>query len=82
MVTAELAGVAGHALGALHRLSLPTDRSVTAPSAMLNWTATRMAIALSGEDGRRRHLADREVPLLLARPPPRDRFQRIIDALA
>jgi hypothetical protein len=46
------------------------------------WTATRIDIALSGEDGQRRHLADREVPLLLGKPPARDRFQRIIDALA
>ena len=114
MVTAELAGVAGHALGAFHRLSLPTDRSVTAPASapvQARWLSSR-PLGLPGSTspaeprqrerrgaGRfekssprwstsrrfaptRHHLADREVPLLLAKPPARDRFQRIIDALA
>ena len=147
-VTTDVAAVAGHALGVLHGLSLPTDRSITAPpsapvqarwlssrpteaswqsrqelgaslaecdkgddpavrraflagyrssgtevptldmtmfttaiSATLNWTATRINVALTSDNEERRQLADREVPLLLANPPSRQRFQRILETV-
>lgn len=53
----------------------------TAVSATLNWTATRIDIALTSCDEERKKLAAREVPGLLANPPTRERFERIINAL-
>lgn len=53
----------------------------TAISATLNWTGTRINIALTSCDDERRDLAAREVPGLLANPPSRERFERIIQAL-
>jgi hypothetical protein len=53
----------------------------TAISATLNWTATRISIALTSCDDERRDLAAREVPGLLANPPSRRRFERMIRAL-
>lgn len=53
----------------------------TAISATLNWTGTRINIALTSRDAERRDLAAREVPGLLANPPSRQRFERIIRTL-
>ncbi len=53
----------------------------TAISATLNWTATRIDIALTSCDEERREVAAREVPGLLANPPTRERFERIIEAV-
>lgn len=53
----------------------------TAISATLNWTGTRINTALTSVDEERRNLAAREVPGLLANPPSRQRFERIIQAL-
>lgn len=50
----------------------------TAISATLNWTATRVNIALTRCDDERRDLAAREVPRLLANAPSRERFERMI----
>lgn len=43
-VTSDVAAVAGHALGVLHRLSLPTGRSITAPPSapvQARWLSSR-----------------------------------------
>jgi hypothetical protein len=50
-------------------------------SASLNWTATRIHIALHAEDAARRDVAEREVPGLLAAPPSTRRYERILKAL-
>jgi hypothetical protein len=43
-ITTEVAAIAGHALGVLHRLSLPTDRSITGPASapvQARWLSSR-----------------------------------------
>ncbi len=50
-------------------------------SASLNWTATRVHIALHAEDAVRREVAEREVPELLAAPPSTRCYERILEAL-
>jgi hypothetical protein len=50
-------------------------------SAALNWTATRVHIALHAEDAARREVAEREVPELLATPPSTRRYERILKVL-
>ena len=54
----------------------------TAISATLNWTATRISVALTSDNDERRQLADREVPLLLANPPSHQRFHGILEAVS
>ncbi len=54
----------------------------TAISARLNWAATRINVALTSANEERRELADREVPLLLAKPPTRQGLRRILDAVS
>ena len=51
-------------------------------SASLNWTATRIHIALHAEDAPRRHMAEREIPGLLAAPPSPRRYERILGVLS
>ena len=52
-------------------------------SATLNWTATRVAIALDGDvDGERRATARRALPGLLVEPLSLDRLEQLVDALA
>jgi hypothetical protein len=52
-------------------------------SATLNWTATRVAIALDGDvDGERRATARRALPGLLVEPLSLDRLEQFMDALA
>jgi hypothetical protein len=51
-------------------------------SASLNWTATRIHIALHSGDTARQEIAQRQVPNLLAAAPNRQRYERILNALA
>ena len=51
-------------------------------SASLNWTATRLHIALHAEDRSRRQVAEREIPGLLAAPPSARRYERILEVLS
>ncbi len=50
-------------------------------SASLNWTATRLHIALHAEDRSRRQVTEREIPGLLAAPPSARRYERILEVL-
>lgn len=51
-------------------------------SAAVNWTATRIHIALHAHDTPRRATAEREVPELLAAPPSRRRYERILEVVS
>jgi hypothetical protein len=51
-------------------------------SASLNWTATRVHIALHAEDVARQEIAEREIPELLAKPPSLRRYERILKILS
>ena len=51
-------------------------------SAVLNWTATRIHIALHAHDAARRAAAAREIPELLSVPPSRRRYERILAAVS
>jgi hypothetical protein len=51
-------------------------------SASLNWTATRVHVALHAGDRSRRQMAEREIPGLLAAPPSSHRYDRILKVLS
>jgi hypothetical protein len=74
--------LAGYRSSGIHVPTLDTSMFTTAISATLNWTATRINVALTSDNEERRQLADREVPLLLANPPSRQRFHRILEAVS
>jgi hypothetical protein len=50
-------------------------------SAALNWTASRINIALTAGDSAQRAAAEREISHLLAAPPSRLRYGRILDVV-
>ena len=79
--TVRRAFLAGYRSSGTEVPTLDMTMFTTAISATLNWTATRINVALTSDNEERRQLADREVPLLLANPPSRQRFQRILEAV-
>jgi hypothetical protein len=74
--------LAGYRSSGIEVPTLDMTMFTTAVSATLNWTATRMSVALTSDNDERRQSADREVPLLLANPPSRQRFYRILEAVS
>jgi hypothetical protein len=74
--------LAGYRSSGIEVPTLDSSMFTTAISATLNWTATRINVALTSDNEERRQLADREVPLLLANPPSRQRFHRMLEAVS
>ena len=77
LLEAYRAGAPDVAMGALDLGIFSADIS-----AVLNWTASRINIALNADDPVARAAAEREIPELLAVPPSRLRYERILDVVA
>ncbi|MDQ6806693.1 MAG: phosphotransferase [Actinomycetota bacterium] len=63
-----------------HRLELSMFASSV--TALLNWIASRVQIALTGDDQQQRELASRNLPALLENPISLPSIQRLVDTLS